>query len=85
MGELVDQGDGRPSLQDGEGVHLLDDDAAVLDPLARDDLEAVEELEGMRPPVRLDEADHDVRASFPASMALLEHAVGLADAGRHAR
>ena len=66
------------------GIHLLDDDAAVLDPLARDDLEAVEELEGLRPPVGLDEADHDVRASFPASMALLEHAVRLADAGRHA-
>ena len=45
------------------GVHLLDDDAAVLDPAARHDLEAVEELEGVRPPVRLDEADDEVRAA----------------------
>ena len=69
----------------GVGIHLLDDDAAVLDATARDDLEAVEQLERVRPPVRLDEADHDVRAALAPSMALLEHAVRLADAGRHAQ
>ena len=49
------------------------------------DLEAVEQLEGVRPAVRLDEADDEVRAPLAASMALLEHPVRLADAGRHAQ
>ena len=31
VGELVDERDGRPALEDGDGVHLLDHDAAVLD------------------------------------------------------
>ena len=69
--------------QDRVGVHLLDDDAAILDPPARDDLEPVEQLLGLRPAVRLDEADDEVRAARGPAMALLEHPVGLADAGRH--
>ena len=48
---------------DRVGVHLLDDDAAVLDPPARHDLEAVEQLGGVRPAVGLDEADDEVRAA----------------------
>jgi hypothetical protein len=35
--------------------------------------------------VGLDEADHDVGAPSVASMALLEHPVGLADSGRHSK
>ena len=70
--------------EDRVGVHLLDDDAAVLDPPARHDLEAVEELDRARPAVRLDEADDEVGAAAEPAVALLEHPVGLADAGRHA-
>ena len=55
--------DRRLPRDDRVGVHLLDDDAAVLDPPARHDLEAVEQLDRVRPPVRLDEADHEVRAA----------------------
>ena len=43
VGELVDQRDRRLAREDRVGVHLLDDDAAVLDPAARHDLEAVEQ------------------------------------------
>ena len=73
------------ALEDGVGVHLLDDDAAVLDPPARHDLEPVEQLDRVRPAVRLDEADDEVRAARDAPVAFLEHPVRLADAGRHAR
>ena len=56
VGELVDQRDRRLAREDGVGVHLLDDDAAVLDPAARHDLEAVEQLDRVWPAVGLDEA-----------------------------
>ena len=61
VGELVDERDRRLPREDGVGVHLLDDDPAVLDASARHDLEAVEELLGLGPAVRLDEADDEVR------------------------
>ncbi len=44
VGELVDQGDGGMPRQDRVGVHLLDDDAAILDAAPGDDLQAVEQL-----------------------------------------
>ncbi len=62
VGELIDQRDGRRSSQDGVRVHLLDGDPAMLDPPARDDLEAVQELLGLGASVRLDEADDEVGA-----------------------
>ena len=46
VGQLVDEGDGRVPGHDRVRVHLLDDDAAVVDPPTRDDLEAVEQLRG---------------------------------------
>ena len=49
----------------GVGVHLLDDDAAVLDPPARHDLEAVEQLRRLGPTVRLDEARRRGRSREP--------------------
>ena len=74
VGQLVDQRNGRPAREHRVGVHLLDDDPAVLDPAARDDLEAVEQLDRMGPAVRLDEADDQVRparqARWPSSSIL---------------
>ena len=81
--QLVDQGDRRIALEDGVRVHLLDDDAAVLDPPARHDLEAVEQLLRVRPAVRFDEPDGQVGPARGASMAFLEHPERLADARRH--
>ena len=84
VGELVDKGDGGVAGDDRVGVHLLHGDAAVLDALPRHDLQAVQESGGVAPAVGLYEADHDVGAPVVAAMGLLEHLVGLADAGGHA-
>ena len=52
--------------------------------IAKKDLETAEEGPGLRPPVRLHEADHDVDAVRPELPGSLEHGVGLANAGRGA-
>ena len=56
----------------------------ITDAMAGHDLEAREELLGVRPAMRLDESHREVRPALDAAMALLEHPVGLAHAGRHA-
>ncbi len=85
VGQLVDHRDRGMPLDDSVGVHLLDDDAAVLDALAGQDLETIEEGGGQRAAVGLHEADHDVRAASLAPVRLLEHAIRLADARGHAQ
>ena len=70
--------------QHGVDVHLGERGAAVGDLAARHDLETVEHLGGVLAAVRLDEPDDDVGAALGASVALAEHGVGLADAGRSA-
>ena len=79
VGQLVDQGDLGPSAQDRVEVHLLQAASPVFDHLAGDDLEAVDQLLGARPPVALDEPGDDVGAAPPPALALAEHGVGLAD------
>ena len=69
---------------DGVDVHLLHRDAAVLDLAARDDLEVLELRLGVAAAVGLDEADDDVEAARAQRVRLLQHLVGLADAGRGA-
>ena len=81
VGQLVDQRDGRPAGEHGVEVHLLQHDAAVLDPAARHLLQLADLGDGLRPAVGLDEADHHVDALPPQAVAFLEHVVGLADAG----
>ena len=56
-------------------------DAAVLDLAARHDLEPVDQRRGLGAAVGLDEAEHDVDAALAERVRLLEHPVGLADAG----
>ena len=82
--ELVDDRDLRLAREDGVEVHLLDGDAAILDLAPRHVLEARDELRGLGAAVRLDEAEHDVDAALLERVRLLEHAVGLADAGGEA-
>ncbi len=65
-------------------VHLLQRHAAILDLLARDDLDVADLRERFRAPVRLDEADDDVHAAALEIVRLLEHAIRLARAGRRA-
>ena len=69
-----------PSSQHRVEVHLLEAASPVVDRLAGDDLKAVDQLLGERPPVGLDEPDDDVGAPPPPALALAEHRVGLADA-----
>jgi hypothetical protein len=71
--------------RDGSGggveVHLVE---PVPDDAARDDLEAVEELDDLGAAVGLDEADDDVRAPIQAAVRLSQHGEGLAGTRRHA-
>ena len=62
-GQLVNQDDAGFSAQDRIEVHLLQTASPVFDHLAGDDLEAIDELIGVRPPVALDEPDDDVGAA----------------------
>ena len=81
MGEFVDQRDLRTARDQRVEIHLLDDLILVLDPLARDDFEALQQRLGLGPPVGLDHADHDIGAGLELGMRALQHLIGLADAG----
>ena len=65
-------------------VHLLERHAAVLDLLARHDLEVADLRLGLGAPVRLDESDDDIDASTSQIVRLVEHAVRLARSRRRA-
>jgi hypothetical protein len=82
--ELVDQDQLGRAREDRRQVHLLDRRAAVLDAAAGEHLEPRDQRRGLRPPVRLHEADDDVAAGFRLRLALLQHPVRLADARGHA-
>src|SRR5258705_186784 len=47
------------------------------------DLEALDELGRVGAPVGLDDADDDIAAGLGLDVGVLQHAVGLADSGRH--
>ena len=85
MGELIDQGDLRAPRDDGVEIHLLEDRAAVRDLLARDQLEAAEELLGPGTAVGLDVGDGDILAALFSLSALFEHGKGLARPGCRAQ
>ena len=84
VGQLVHQGDRRPPRQDGVEVHLLQHHAAVLDLAPRHLLQVADQGGGLGPAVRLDDADDHVHALLLEPLPLLEHLVGLADAGGEA-
>ena len=84
MGELVDQNDLRPAGDDGVEIHLLEPLSLVLHAPARNDLQALEQRLGLLAAVGLDDTDDDVIAVLLAGAGLLQHLVGLADAGRGA-
>src|SRR5262249_32830226 len=82
--DLVDDRDLRLASEHGIDVHLLDRDTAVLDRTSRYGRDAFDERCRLRAAVRLDEADHHIDAALPQRVRLLEHSIGLADAGREA-
>jgi hypothetical protein len=80
--ELVDQYDLGMAGQHGVEIHLVEPRVAA-DGSSGHHLEPFDELGGLRTAVRLDEADHHVRAPLRAAAGLAEHGVGLADARGH--
>ena len=82
--QLIDQRQLRASCQQGVEIHLLQHTSLVLDALARNHLEAVEQCLGFLPPVGLDDPDDHVDAFPQASPRRGEHLVRLAHAGRRA-
>ena len=84
MGQFIDQGDRGPPSEHGVDVHLFEHDAAVFDPPARGLLQFANLGDGLRPAVRLKEADNYVDAGSAQAVAFLEHVEGLADAGGEA-
>ena len=84
VSEFVDQHDLRAPRDDGVEVHLRKRLALIVDAPARNDFEAVQQRFGFAAAVGLDDADDDVVAVLLAGVRLLQHFVGLADAGRGA-
>ncbi len=84
VGEFVDQGEFGSAAQQRVQVEFGELGAAVAPHGARELLQAVEQAGGARPVVGLQQADHHVGAAFPAAVRLVEHPVGLADAGGRA-
>ena len=80
VGQLVHERHRRVPGQHGVDVHLFERDAPVGEPLPGHQLQVVQLLLCLRPPVGLHEADDHVGAALLAPPALVEHGVGLADA-----
>src|SRR3954447_26802768 len=70
--------------QEGREVHLLELGVAIPHAAAGDHLEALGLGDRLAAPVRLEGADDDVAPGLGLRLPLLQHAVGLADAGGHA-
>ena len=85
VGELVDQRHLGAAGQHGVDVHLGERRRRGRSSSRRGhDLQALEQLGGVRAAVGLDEPDDDVGAALDPAVALVEHRVGLADPGRRA-
>ncbi len=82
--ELVDERDLRLAGEDGIDVHFLELDTAILDDAQRHGLEVADQRLGVRPAVRLDEADDDIEALSLEEVRILQHLIGLANARRGA-
>ena len=84
VGELVDQHDLRVPGNDRIQVHFLERLAAVFDAAPGNDFEALQQRLGFLAAMGLDDAGDDVVAVLQPRVGLLQHFVGLADAGRGA-
>src|SRR5262245_43868393 len=82
MRELVDQHDLWVASDDGVEIHLLERLSPVFEPPAGNDLEPFEQSLRFHAPVGFDNADDDIVTVALAGAGLLQHFVGLADAGR---
>jgi hypothetical protein len=82
--QLIDQHDLRPPRDDGVKVHFFERLPFVFEVSARNGLQPLNQRFGVAAAMGLDDADGDIVAIFLASMRLLQHLVGLADARRGA-
>ena len=80
VGQFVDQGHLWSPGQEGGQVHLGERRPTMLDGPPGHQLQTLDQLCGVLPAVGLHEADHHVRPSGQAPVALGEHVVGLAHA-----
>src|SRR3974390_1682437 len=81
MRKLVHQRDLRPARDDRVQIHLVEQTTFVVDPFARDGLQAYEKRLGLLAAVRLDHADDDIVAVSLPRAGGLQHGVSLAHAG----
>ena len=81
VSQLVDQRQFRVPFEDGVEIHLLEVRSPVVDGLPWDNLKVTDQVFGEVSAVTLDEGDDDVGAPPLTSVALIEHGVGLPDAG----
>ena len=79
--KLVDQDELRAAGDDRVEVHFLEPLAFVLDAPPGDDFEAVEQRFGLFAAVGLHDADDEIVAVLLSGPGLLQHLIGLADAG----
>jgi len=84
MGVLVDQQQARPARQRGVEIELEQRAIAVVDRLAWENLQVVQQGLGLAPAMGLDHPDQDVAAAGPVAGGGAEHGVGLAHARAHA-
>jgi hypothetical protein len=82
VGELVDEGHLRLALDHRFRIHFLHRDAVVFLGRAGNDFQALGQAGDIGPAVGFEKSDDDVDALVPEAVALLEHLIGLADAGR---
>ena len=84
VGVFVDQQQARPARQRRVEIELLHDLVAIDDRLARQELEAFDQLLGLAAAVRFDQAGDDIASARLLGARGGQHGVGLADAGRGA-
>ena len=80
--QLIDDREFGGRGEHGVQVELLELDAAVLHPPARQNLEPLQQDLGLRPAVGLDVGQHHPAAVRQLDARRLEHRIGLTDAGR---
>ena len=82
VGEFVNQAYLRLATQDRVGVHFVINACSILDSLAGNSFETFSLFDRVLPPVTFEITDHDVYAVGLELLSFLQHAVGLAGAGR---
>jgi hypothetical protein len=82
VGELIDQDELRPTLDQPVKIHLGERTAFILDLAARHDLEPARHCFRFRAAMGFDHADHDIDTGTGAAGTFGEHLIGLADPGR---